>query len=132
MLSSRVIGLLTILSNSLENLKLFVGRLEISVTNISVVLHQHSSSSKYNLEQVICEPSRIIPLSSTFIDVIFASHGGVPYKQSDHSLVMFIIKVPYQQPLKELTILYMGNLNIMMPRAFVLLFWFNRGMSAWE
>ena len=91
----------------------------------------------YNLKQLIREPTRITPSSSTLIDLIFTSHlnniscSGVSHISiSDHSLFLFIVKFLYQPPLKELTVFCFGNSNILMPKAFVSIFRFNRGMSS--
>ena len=46
--------------------------------------------------------------------------------------LMRVVKFHYHPPLKELTLFRIGNLKIVMPKAFVLILRFNPGMSSWK
>ena len=68
----------------------------------------------YNLKQLINEPTRVTPVSSTLIDVIFTSHpdnvfcSGVSHVGiSDHSLIYIFQKISLSYAVKRnSTVLY--------------------------
>jgi len=62
----------------------------------------------YNLKQLINEPTRVMPVSSTLIDVIFTSHldnvscSGVSHVGiSDHSLIYVFRKISLPSAIKR-------------------------------
>ena len=86
-----------------------------------------SITEMYGLKQLIDEPTRITPSTSTLIDLIFTSHqdniicSGVSHVGiSDHSLVYVYRKISIPAPSKGINLLKLiiGNLNILTPLIF--------------
>ena len=72
----------------------------------------------FNIKQLITEPTRVTPVSSTLIDVIFTSHpdnvscSGVSHVGiNNHSLIYVFRKISFQSPSRELLLFRIGNLS---------------------
>ena len=92
----------------------------------------------YNIK-LITEPTRVTPMSSTLIYVIFTSHpdnvscSGVSHVGiSNHSLIYVFRKISFQSPSRELLLFRIGNLKILIVICFVRTSWPNRGLISWE
>ena len=88
----------------------------------------------YGLKQLIDQPTRITPSTSTLIDLIFTSHqdnilcSGVSHVGiSDHSLVNAYCKNQFPLLQKESICSAIENLNILTALNFVVIFRHNRG-----
>ena len=88
----------------------------------------------YGLKQLIDEPTRVTPSTSTLIDLIFTSHqdnilcSGVTHVGiSDHSLVYAYRKISIPPVSKGITSSAIDNLNTSTAIIFVMMFRRNRG-----
>lgn len=79
----------------------------------------------YNLKQLVNEPTRVTPVSSTLIDVIFTSRpdnvscSGVSHVGTSDYSFMFFVKFHYHPSSRDLVLFRIGNFKISIVVGFV-------------